>query len=141
MGSNWQWEVPLGLDDVSGRLHESIDDEVVVWLRGPGYSYHRRFPAIKGDAVFFHIKSIRPLPSVIGNEGRNSPMHSENYNCDMPLLTRSNAFEFGMGGCRARESTEEEDRTCDPVSSDCKLFFGESYGEKWLDDLCDEMNN
>ena len=43
--------------------------------------------------------------------------------CDMPILPRSDAGEFGMGGDRTRESIEETNRTCDPVPSDCESFL------------------
>jgi len=140
MGSDWQWEVPVGMEYIPGRLHETVNHEVVVWLSGPGYCYHRRFQTEQGDAIQFHLKSFRPIPSVIGDKGGSSAMSIQDDHCDMPILTRSDANPPGLGRYRTGESTEEENRSCDRVSPTCSEFFGEDYGKWWLDDLIRDLN-
>jgi hypothetical protein len=141
MGAKWQWEIPVGLEPVSRRLHEASDYEVVVSLRGPGVSYYRRFSPIEGDAIQFHIESFRQVPIDAGNEGRTSPMLVENHLCNLPVLTRSNVGSLGVGWDGNGSTTQETSGSCDRVPSDCDLFFGKWGGEEWLMELCDEISN
>ena len=115
LGAKWQWQVPLGLANLPRSLYEASGYEVVVSLRGPGICYNRRFPALQGDAIQFHLESLRPLPPIVGDEGRSSPLSTEDNSSDIPILTRTNAFEFGMGWDRSWPAVETETRSCDPV--------------------------
>ena len=72
VGTNWKWEVPICMGNVSRSIPEAIKHEVVVQLRGPGYCYYRRFSPIEGDALQFYIKPIRPVSPDVRNEGRSS---------------------------------------------------------------------
>jgi len=139
LGPHWQWEVTMGLGRTPKCLHKAINDEVVVWIYGPGYSHYRRFQAIEGDAVQFHIKSFRPISPIVGNERGSDAMSIQENHCDMPVLTRRDVESFRMGGDGTGSTTEEKDRSCDPVSPACREFFGESYGTEWLDSLCEDF--
>jgi hypothetical protein len=141
MGTNWEWQVPVGVGDAPGGIHEMFEHQVVVWIHGPGYSYHRRFQTFEGDAVQFHIKSFRPLPPVIGNEGWTSPMSIQEIDRNIPVLTRSNATAFRMGRNGARESAQEENRSRDSIPPDGDLIPLDSLrAEKWFDELLDNFN-
>lgn len=117
MGTNWEWQIPVGVGDVSYGVRESGKHEVVVWIHGPGYCHYRRFQAEQGNAVQLHIKPVRQIPSPVGVEGRTSPMSFQDYNCDMPVLTRSSVGTIGVGWDRAGCSIEEENRSCDSIPS------------------------
>ena len=86
-------------------------------ITGPGYCYYRRFSPIEGDALQFYIKPIRPVSPDVRNEGRSSPMSIKEDYCNMPILTRSTPWEFGMGWSRTGTPIEEENRSCDSISS------------------------
>jgi len=130
VGTNWEWEIPVGLGDVSDRILESSKHEVVVWVYGPGYSNYRRFQAEQGDAVQLRIEPVRQISSPTGIEGWTSPMSVQDHSLDMPILTRSGVGTIGVGGDRAGGSIEEENRSCDPFSSASYDVWG---GEEWLD--------
>ena len=117
VGTNWKWEVLICMGNVSRSIPEAIKHEVVVQLRGPGYCYYRRFSPIEGDALQFYIKPIRPVSPDVRNEGRSSPMSIKEDYCNMPILTRSTPWEFGMGWSRTGTPIEEENRSCDSISS------------------------
>lgn len=44
-------------------------------------------------------------------------MSVENYSGDIPVLTRTNAFEFGMGWDGSWPAIETETGSCDPIPS------------------------
>ena len=69
VGTNWKWEVPICMGNVSRSIPEAIKHEVVVQLRGPGYCYYRRFSPIEGDALQFYIKPIRPVSLMLETKG------------------------------------------------------------------------
>lgn len=67
-------------------------------------------------------------------------MSVEDNNCNIPILTRSNVGTLGMGWDGDGSATQEENRPCDPIPSDCESFFGEAYGTEWLDNLVKDFN-
>ena len=50
-------------------------------------------------------------------------MFIQDNNCDMPVLSRSDVNTPRMGRYRTGESTEEENRPCNRVPSDCESFL------------------
>lgn len=141
MGSEWEWEVPVGLDDLSRRIPEAGKHTLVVLLYGPGYMYNRRFSAIPGDAIQFHIEPFRSISTPIGNERGSSSMSIEDSSGDMPILSRPIAFPSGMGGSRTGSPIEEENRTCDRVPSDGEFFSLDSMAnEEWFEELLKHIN-
>lgn len=141
MGTDWEWEIPMGMGNTSRSIHEVVEHEVVVWIHGPGYSYHRRFQTFEGDAIQFHIKSFRPVSPIVGNERGTSAMSIQEIDCNIPVLTRSDATTFGMGWDGTREPIEEENRSCDSISSASDLILIDSLRtEEWFNELLDEFN-
>ena len=75
----------MGMGEFSGCIYETIDHEMVVWIRGSRYMHYRRFSSNERVAIQFHIEPIRSLSPVVRNEGRSSPMFIQDNNCDMPV--------------------------------------------------------
>jgi len=118
LGTNWEWEIPVGMGNLPRRLRQEFHNEVVVWIHGPGYSHYRRFQAQQGDAVQLRIEPFRSIPNAIGDERRTSPVSVQDYPSDVPVLTRSSAFDYGMGWSRTGTPIDPEVGSCDSISTD-----------------------